>query len=97
MRSRLPNKLMSESPGQSRHTLPIGHQPLRANARHSGFGPAAVLLSRGRVMMNSVNTPGSISTSILPPCCLTCCVQRYVSALAAAAELQREPGLARSG
>jgi len=25
------------------------------------------------------------------------CVQRYVSALAAAAELQREPGLARSG
>jgi hypothetical protein len=25
------------------------------------------------------------------------CVQRYVSALAAAAELQRDPGLARSG
>ncbi len=26
---------------------------------------------RGSVMMNSVNTPGFVSTSILPPCCLT--------------------------
>src|SRR5579863_3877107 len=27
--------------------------------------------SRGSVMMNSVNTPGSVSTSIVPPCCFT--------------------------
>jgi hypothetical protein len=26
---------------------------------------------RGSVMMNSVNSPGSVSTSIRPPCCLT--------------------------
>src|SRR5271166_292910 len=26
---------------------------------------------RGSLMMNSVNSPGSVSTSILPPCCLT--------------------------
>src|SRR5262249_34738985 len=26
---------------------------------------------RGSVMMNSVKTPGSVSTSILPPCCFT--------------------------
>jgi hypothetical protein len=38
---------------------------------HSGFDPAAVPLPRGRVMMNSVNMPGSVSTSIRPPCCLT--------------------------
>jgi len=31
----------------------------------------ALPFSRGRVMTNSVNTPGSVSTSILPPCCLT--------------------------
>lgn len=35
MRSQLPNKLMSESPGQSGHALPIGHQPLRAKTRHA--------------------------------------------------------------
>ncbi len=29
--------------------------------------------------------------------CSVSCMQRYVSALAAAAELQREPGLARAG
>src|SRR5215469_6248433 len=28
-------------------------------------------LSRGKVMMNSVNAPGSVSTSIRPLCCLT--------------------------
>src|SRR5262249_31111183 len=27
--------------------------------------------ARGNVMMNSVNTPGSVLTSILPPCCFT--------------------------
>jgi hypothetical protein len=26
---------------------------------------------RGSVMMNSVNTPGSVATSIVPPCCFT--------------------------
>src|SRR5581483_7143428 len=26
---------------------------------------------RGSVMMNSVNAPGSVFTSILPPCCFT--------------------------
>src|SRR4029077_3168269 len=31
--------------------------------------PVAVM--RGRTMMNSVNCPGSVATSILPPCCLT--------------------------
>jgi hypothetical protein len=30
-----------------------------------------VLALRGSVMMNSVNVPGSVSTSIAPPCCLT--------------------------
>ena len=27
--------------------------------------------ARGRVILNSVNWPGSVSTSIVPPCCLT--------------------------
>ena len=28
-------------------------------------------MRRGNVMMNSVNEPGSLTTSILPPCCFT--------------------------
>ena len=28
-------------------------------------------LARGNTIRNSVNTPGSVSTSMLPPCCLT--------------------------
>jgi hypothetical protein len=31
--ARLPNELMSESPGQSGQALSIGHQPLRAKGR----------------------------------------------------------------
>src|SRR6516164_11108297 len=38
---------------------------------HPCFYPEAVPSPRGRVIMNSVNEPGSVSTSILPPCCLT--------------------------
>ena len=33
--------------------------------------PAAGIIARGKVTMNSVNAPGSVSTSKLPPCCLT--------------------------
>jgi hypothetical protein len=28
-------------------------------------------LVRGNTILNSVNSPGSVSTSMLPPCCLT--------------------------
>src|SRR5439155_8761036 len=41
---------------------------------HAQFGPpvnAFAAALRGSVMMNSVNTPGSVSTSIVPPCCFT--------------------------
>jgi hypothetical protein len=34
-RSRSPNKLMSESPGQSGHALPVRHQPLGATIRNT--------------------------------------------------------------
>src|SRR5262249_54464404 len=46
--------------------------------RHLGFHPLPALacslpwiLERGRTTRNSVNAPGSVSTSIAPPCCLT--------------------------
>jgi hypothetical protein len=46
-------------------------RPVRAISGHSELWPMAVPLPRGKVMMNSVNAPASVSTSILPPCCLT--------------------------
>ena len=56
---------------RKRHRAMRSACPFRAISSHSSVRPAPVPLSRGRVMMNSVNTPGSVSTSILPPCCLT--------------------------
>jgi hypothetical protein len=37
-------------------------------SRHSDHYP---LLVRGNTILNSVNTPGSVSTPMLPPCCFT--------------------------
>src|SRR5262249_6319020 len=33
--------------------------------------PASTGMTRGNVMMNSVKVPGSVTTSIVPPCCFT--------------------------
>lgn len=61
----------------------FGRRPLRAapptgptsetlhKSSHSSCGPAVVPLCRGKVITNSVKMPGSVSTSIRPPCCLT--------------------------
>ena len=38
-----------------------------------------MIVVRGNVIINSVKLPGSVSTSILPPCCLTmmsCVIER---------------------
>src|SRR3954451_17544299 len=46
------------------------------------FEPPAIFCNfvvRGNVITNSVKTPGSVSTSILPPCCFTmmsCVIER---------------------
>jgi hypothetical protein len=40
-------------------------------SRHlSSLAASSSALLHGRVMMNSVNEPGTVSTSIPPPCCL---------------------------
>ena len=41
------------------------------NAQFVPPASACAAAVRGSVMMNSVNAPGSVSTSIVPPCCFT--------------------------
>ncbi|MHC2404954.1 hypothetical protein ACVMGC_009498 [Bradyrhizobium barranii subsp. barranii] len=57
-------------PEQRLHVgLVIDDQDVNVQLLPPGVSSAAIL--RGSVMMNSVNTPGSVFTSIVPPCCFT--------------------------
>src|SRR6202012_3787576 len=49
--------------------LVIDNQNINAQCAPPILRSAASL--RGSVMMNSVNTPGSVLTSMVPPCCFT--------------------------
>ena len=49
--------------------LIINHENERVHMRSPDFIRDA--LARGRTIRNSVYSPGSVSTSIDPPCCLT--------------------------
>src|SRR4029077_13836140 len=49
--------------------LVIDDQDVKVHVLPPEVPPAG--MTRGRVMMNSVNTPGSVFTSIVPPCCFT--------------------------
>src|SRR5271169_455859 len=51
--------------------LVVDHEDRRGHATPPLPPPAAGIIARGNVTMNSVNTPGSVSTSKVPPCCLT--------------------------
>jgi uncharacterized membrane protein len=47
----------------------IDHKNEQAHGRLPDLASDAA--TRGRIILNSVNSPGSVSTSIDPPCCLT--------------------------
>ena len=49
--------------------LVINHENEQVHARSPDL--AMVAAARGRTILNSVNSPGCVSTSIDPPCCLT--------------------------
>src|SRR5665811_2476028 len=49
--------------------LVIDHEDEKVHGRPPDL--AMVAAPRGRTILNSVNSPGCVSTSIDPPCCLT--------------------------
>src|SRR5262249_27834148 len=49
--------------------LVIDHENKKIHALPPGLASNAAM--RGRVILNSVNSPGCVSTSIDPPCCFT--------------------------
>src|ERR1700677_5398801 len=49
--------------------LIINHENEHVHCRSPDVTMVATL--RGRIILNSVNSPGCVSTSIDPPCCLT--------------------------
>ena len=57
-------KLVSEA------RLIVNHENEQAHAPPAPDLLASVI-ARGRTILNSVNSPGTVSTSIEPPCCLT--------------------------
>src|ERR1700722_280470 len=72
------NPLHVRFPLDSDRTADIAVGPVGANKRLMHRGKSSAdrqmdypLLFRGNTTLNSVKRPGSVSTSILPPCCFT--------------------------
>jgi hypothetical protein len=56
--------------------LIVDHENEKVHGRFPDL--AMVAAPRGRTILNSVNSPGCVSTSIDPPCCLTMMCKRIV-------------------
>ena len=66
-RANIPPELLTKQHLNVR--LVIYHKNKEVHARSPGLAMVAAL--RGRMILISVNSPGCVSTSIDPPCCLT--------------------------
>ena len=52
-------------------TSQLAHEPRIGVRRFLIYAAALLPAERGRITLNSVNSPASVSTSMDPPCCLT--------------------------